>query len=163
MTAIAALHHHAGTNPNGVAFINGDDTWTYKRLAGQAERVADGLVRRGVRRGDRVALHMPNRPELAVALYACFHIGAIAVPLNNRLKTAEMRPLLKRLQHALYVGEAELYSQVSAIESSILPPERRFVAGSTRRSRLSPAPWCEDSMRASGGCAANHGLRRTTG
>ena len=140
MTPIAMLHHRAAASPNGVAFINGDDRWTYARLAANAERLARGLAGRGIRRGDRIALHMPNQPELAVAFYACFHLGTIAVPLNNRLKTAELTPLLKRLQPALYVGHAELYHQVAAIDSSILPLERRFVAGGTREDTRAQ-PW----------------------
>jgi long-chain acyl-CoA synthetase len=140
MTPIAALHFQVGINPDGVAFINGNDRWTYERLALHAERLARGLVERGIRKGDRIALHMPNRPELAVALYACFHIGAIAVPLNNRFKAAELKPLLKRLQPALYIGHADLYGPVRAIDSSILPLERRFVSGSTRED-AHEQPW----------------------
>src|SRR5262249_28845641 len=97
-----------------------------------AARVARGMLERGVRRGDRVVLHMPNRPELAVAIYACFHLGAIAVPLNNQLKTAELKPLLQRLQPALYIGATDLYGEVRAIDASILPPDRRCIAGAAR-------------------------------
>ena len=93
-------------------------------------RVARGLVARGIRKGDRVALHLPNCPELAVALYAYFHIGAIAVPLNNRFKGPELKAMLQRLQPALYVGSADLYHAARALSSSIVPPERCFITGS---------------------------------
>jgi acyl-CoA synthetase (AMP-forming)/AMP-acid ligase II len=76
---------------------------------------------------------MPNRPELAVALYACFRTGAIAVPLNIRSKTAELAPLLQRLQPALYIGDADLHSQIEPIDSSILHQDSRFVVGDTGR------------------------------
>jgi long-chain acyl-CoA synthetase len=130
MTPIAALYDRAQTNLNDVAFIAGDDKWSYGRLAAQSDRLARGLAARGIRTGDRIALHMPNRPELAIALYACLHIAAIAVPLINRLKAAELKQLLQRLQPALYLGHADLYGQAWAVESSILPPESCFVAGS---------------------------------
>ena len=81
MTPIEALYQRARTNPNGVAFIVGDDKWKYGWLAAQAERLARGLAGRGIRKGDSIALHMPNRPEFVVAIYAYFHIGAVAVPL----------------------------------------------------------------------------------
>src|SRR5258706_8884904 len=74
MTPIEALYQCARTSPNGVAFIVGDDKWKYGWLAAQAERLARGLVGRGIRKGDRIALHMPNRPEFVVAVYACVHI-----------------------------------------------------------------------------------------
>jgi acyl-CoA synthetase (AMP-forming)/AMP-acid ligase II len=115
------LYQRARTSPNGVAFIVGDNKWKYGWLAAQAERLARGLAGRGIWKGDRIALHMPNRPEFVVAVYACFHIGAVAVPLNIRLKTVELKPLLERLRPALYIGDANLYSQVDAIDCSILP------------------------------------------
>jgi len=72
---------------------------------------------------------MANRPELAVAYYACFRIGAIAAPLNIRFKTAELWPLLSRLQPALYLGEARLYPEIEPIEVEILPSHARYVLG----------------------------------
>jgi long-chain acyl-CoA synthetase len=114
-----------------VAIIDGKDSWTYERLAAHAKRVARGFLGCGIRKGDRIALHMPNSPDLAAAYYACFHIGAIAAPLNNRLKAADLKSLLQRLEPALYVGHADLYNQFGAIAASILPLERRFVTDST--------------------------------
>jgi long-chain acyl-CoA synthetase len=129
MTPIEALYQRARTSPNSVAFIGGEDRLKYAWLAAQAERLARGLAGRGIRKGDRIALHMPNRPEFVVAVYACFHIGAVAVPLNNRLKAVELKALLERLQPALYIGDSSLYSLVDEIDCSILPQEKRFVIG----------------------------------
>jgi long-chain acyl-CoA synthetase len=72
---------------------------------------------------------MPNRPEMAVALYACFRVGAIACPTNLRFKTAELREIFQRLQPALYLGEEQLYSYVEAIEPRMLAGDKRFVTG----------------------------------
>jgi long-chain acyl-CoA synthetase len=128
-TPIEALYQRARTSPNSVAFIVGSDRWKYGWLAAQAERLARGLAGRGIRKGDRIALPMPNRPEFVVAVYACFHLGAVAVPLNNRLKTVELKPLLEQLRPALYMGDANLHNLVDEIDCSILPLEKRFVAG----------------------------------
>ncbi len=129
MTPLAALHHQVANNPDRVAFIDGDHRWTYERFAQQARRVARGLLDRGIRTGDRIVLDMPKRSELAVALYACFHVGAIAAPMNIRLKAAELAPLLQRLRPALYIGLASMSDVTRAIDTSILPLDRRFVAG----------------------------------
>src|SRR6516225_11029934 len=127
MTPTEALYHRVVTGPEKVAFTEGKEIWTYERLATEVERLARGLVERGLRRGDRVALHMANLPELVIAYHACFRVGAIAAPLNIRFKTAELRSLLLRLRPALYIGQAALYSQVAFIASSILAAHRRFV------------------------------------
>jgi long-chain acyl-CoA synthetase len=140
MTPLAALYHQVANNPDCVAFIDGDHRWTYARFAEQAGRVARGLLDCGIRKGDRIVLHMPNRSELAVALYACFHIGAIAVPMNIRFKAAELAPLLRRLRPALYIGHASLSDVVLATDASILPLDRRFIVGTARAGRYEQ-PW----------------------
>ena len=93
MTPTTALRHQAEVRSEGTAFIMGTDVWSYARFAAEVDRLARGLVARGLRRGDRVALHLFNGPELAIAYHACFRIGAIAAPLNTRLKSAELDPL----------------------------------------------------------------------
>jgi acyl-coenzyme A synthetase/AMP-(fatty) acid ligase len=105
------------------------DVWTYKRLAVEVERLARGLVKRGLREGNRVALHMTNVAELVVAYYACFRIGVVAAPLNTKLKFAELRPPLEQLQPALYIGQAELYGRIAALDTSIIPSNARYIIG----------------------------------
>src|ERR1700754_2865588 len=103
MTPISALLSKAESRPNDTAFIVGETVWSYGRFAAEVERMARALVARGVEAGDRVVFHMTNRSELAAGYYACFRIGAIAVPLNIRFKKAELRALLSRLQPTLYL------------------------------------------------------------
>jgi acyl-CoA synthetase (AMP-forming)/AMP-acid ligase II len=94
VSPIRALMHQAQSRPESAAFIFREDVWTYRRLA---ERVARGLVAKGVRAGARVALHMMNRPEMLVAYYARLKLGAIAAPLRTAFKFAELAPMLQRL------------------------------------------------------------------
>jgi long-chain acyl-CoA synthetase len=56
---------------------------------------------------------MVNRPEMLVANYACFRLGAIAAPLRTALTFAELAPLLQRLKPALYIGEIGLYGNIA--------------------------------------------------
>ena len=149
---IETLHHHAKSHPKRLAFYIGEDIWKYQRLADEVERLARGLVERGLRKGNRVALHMANVPELAVAYYACFQIGAIAAPLNVRLKFAGLRPLLQRLRPALYIGQADLYRRVAAIDCSIVPSNTRFIVGG-----MVDDPWAQALTETA------RGWRRRTG
>lgn len=55
---------------------------SYATLAGQAARLANGLVAQGVRPGDRVALRMPNCLEYPVAYFGVLLAGAVFVPVN---------------------------------------------------------------------------------
>jgi long-chain acyl-CoA synthetase len=127
ITPIRALIHQARSRPESAAFIFHEDVWTYRRLADEAECVARGLVARGAKAGDRVALHMMNRPEILVAYYACLRLGAIAAPLRTAFKFAELAPILRRLKPALYIGESDLYRHVAPIDAGILGAEKRII------------------------------------
>jgi long-chain acyl-CoA synthetase len=131
ITPLNALMLQAQQYPKSTAFIFHEQVWTYERLAADVKRLAHGLASRAVGPGDRVALHMANRPEMIVSYYACFLLGAIAAPLRTAFKFAELTPLLQRLKPALYIGEIALYENVAPIDDSILAPNRLFIVDQT--------------------------------
>ena len=63
------------------ALIHGDDRIPFEALSADSNRLANLLQARGVGRGDRVAVLLPQVPEAAVAHLAIYKLGAIAVPL----------------------------------------------------------------------------------
>lgn len=76
---------------------------TYRQLDVEVSRLAAGFRRLGVEPGDRVGVFMPMVPETAVALLACFRIGAVTIPLFSgygasaivsRLEDGQARVLL---------------------------------------------------------------------
>src|SRR5262249_27063021 len=81
---------------------------------------------------------MENLPELAVAYHACFRIGAIACPLNVRLKTAELEPLIAQLRPGLYLGQAHLYPRIWPIQPGNLASDARFIV---RSEKAGARPW----------------------
>jgi acyl-CoA synthetase (AMP-forming)/AMP-acid ligase II len=95
MTPTEALGYQSQTRPERTAFVFHEEIWSYKQLAIEAERLARGLAAQGVLPGDRVVLHMMNRPEMIVAYFACFKMGAIAAPLRTAFKFAEIAPMLR--------------------------------------------------------------------
>ena len=84
--AHAVCGRHAG-DASRLALVWEDEagataSWTYARLQQQANRLSNVLAARGVGRGDKVAILLPQRPETAIAHIACYQLGAIAVPLS---------------------------------------------------------------------------------
>lgn len=59
------------------------EVWTYSRLSETANRLANGLVKMGVKPGDRVAVVMGQRPETVASYMAIFSVGAVALPLSS--------------------------------------------------------------------------------
>ena len=74
----------ARANPRSIAIVDGVRQASYGELWEQIEGFAGHLRACGLRPGERVALILPNRIEAAVACYAIWHAGGIAVPLNVR-------------------------------------------------------------------------------
>jgi len=64
---------------------------TYAELGEQIERAAEGLRRLGVKKGDPVALVLPNCPQHVVAFYAILRLGAIVVEHNPLYTPRELR------------------------------------------------------------------------
>ena len=57
--------------------------YTFWDIQREANRLSNALAALGVQRGDRVALILPQRPEMAIAYMAIFQMGAIALPLSH--------------------------------------------------------------------------------
>jgi acetyl-CoA synthetase len=82
----SAVDRYLATKPDAVAIHwEGDDgatrSLTYRELAEEVNRAANGLRSLGIRKGDRVGIYLPMTPEAAVATLACGRIGAVYVPM----------------------------------------------------------------------------------
>lgn len=81
----------ARQRPRHEAVREGTDVVTYAALDQRIAAAAADLTARRVEPGDRVGFCGLNRIEQVVLLFACARIGAVLVPLNNRLSPAEHR------------------------------------------------------------------------
>ena len=82
--------------PDRVAIDFLGATTTYRQLLEASERAARLLHDAGVRRGDRVALIMPNCPQHVVAVYGALRLGAIVAEHNPLAPAEELRAQLER-------------------------------------------------------------------
>ena len=74
-------------DPARVALIHEDErgtvtTFTYAQLQADANRLSNALKRRGVERGERVAIMLPQCAQTVVAHVACYQMGAVAMPMS---------------------------------------------------------------------------------
>ncbi|MCL2514824.1 MAG: AMP-binding protein, partial [Microbacteriaceae bacterium] len=77
--------------PHAIALDFLGATTTYARLGELIDRAAEGLRRHGIKRGDRVALVLPNCPEHIVAFYAVQRLGGVVVEHNPLYTERELR------------------------------------------------------------------------
>jgi len=78
------------------ALIDRTEPVPYARLLDESRRLATAFRGLGVRRGDRVAIWLPNAAAWLSCLFACARLGAIAVAVNTRFRSAELADILKR-------------------------------------------------------------------
>jgi O-succinylbenzoic acid--CoA ligase len=92
-------------HPDRVALETSDGRLSYGELAQQASEAAGALLELGVAPGDRVALALAPGPAFVAALHGCFLAGAVAVPVDLRLRESERAA---RIEGATAVIEAPL-------------------------------------------------------
>ncbi len=87
---------------------NGDaeaHSHSYGELAQAAAKLAALLAHKGVRRGDRLAIMLPNGREFLLLYLACLHAGITAVPINPALPARDTDYILSITRPALLIGE----------------------------------------------------------
>lgn len=112
-----ALQRAAERHPDKLALITPDRSWTFGEIDAAVTRLARALA--NFAPGDRIALHFTNGYELPVCLYACFRKGLVAVPLNTRMKGAELAYVLNHCGARAYLGQANLYAEIHEARQSI--------------------------------------------
>src|SRR6476659_2156132 len=105
----AAEHH-----PDSTATIFFNRKRTYKSISDAAWSFANGLRRLGVKKGDRVALVLPNSPQFVIAFYGALRAGAIVVPCNPLYTPPELQHQLADSGATTVVVLSRLYPVVKA-------------------------------------------------
>src|SRR5215467_13544212 len=77
-------------SPDALAIVDDAGRFTYAEWYREISRVAGGLAGLGLRRGDRLAVVLQNRLEMASLHWACQFAGIVVTPLNWRIKSEEL-------------------------------------------------------------------------
>lgn len=86
----ALLEKSAAEYADRTAIVFGDTRLSYAQVNGAANQVANLLVSRGIKPGDKVALSSPNLPYFTIIYYGILKAGATVVPLNVLLRPREV-------------------------------------------------------------------------
>src|SRR5881392_193297 len=124
MNVGAFLTKAARASPARVAVTDGSTELRYDELDAGAAAFADGLGRRGYEAGDRVVIFMPNRPEYLTVLFGLFKGGFVAVPVNAKLHSSELRFILEHSGARAVVFSAKTSDTVEAALLTVPGVER---------------------------------------
>jgi acyl-CoA synthetase (AMP-forming)/AMP-acid ligase II len=100
------IERRARIAPDQVALVGEDRSFTYAELARRIRRLANGLRRLGVGRGDRVAWLGPNHPAFLESLFASGLVGAALAPVNHRLAADGIRAVLGDIEPRVLIQHA---------------------------------------------------------
>ena len=100
-------------NAERTALVCDDIRWTYHDLEIRVNQTANALRQKwGIQKGDRVAVLLGNCPEFVILYLVVTAIGGIFVPLNTRLKSAELLHQINKSAPVLLVVAQEFWSEV---------------------------------------------------
>lgn len=118
--------------PRKAALIFEDRPVTFSELKDVVFNLATHLVKKGIRKGDKVALYMPNWPEYVYSYLALFSIGAVVVPFDFMLKNDELEACLAHSGSCLLIAKSrpdvsfeDIRSKIPGLKDIVLVRERK--------------------------------------
>lgn len=109
------------------AIIFQDHIVTFDQMRWEVYKLAEGLRRLGIGRGDKIGIYLPNCPEYAFSYLACFCCGAVAVPLDFMLKEEELISCLDHSETKVLIAAANPAVNFSAVKNQ-LPGLQKIIA-----------------------------------
>ncbi len=101
--------------PKKIVIYSESGKLTNIELQNKVDRLARFLENSGIKFGDKVAIVMSNSHEFVISLFAICKIGAIAVPINNFLKSEELEYIIKDCQAKLLVASNSFKSELKTV------------------------------------------------
>jgi long-chain acyl-CoA synthetase len=138
------LDDSAGNYPNQVYTIFNDATRTFAQVKDTADRIANFLASRGIQKGDRVAIFLPNLPHYPAIFFGILKAGAVCVTCNPLYTANELNYQLKDagakavfcMDHPQFYPTTVEAIKGTDIETAIicgvksyLPPIKAFIGG----------------------------------
>lgn len=125
-TLIDCLADLAANRPHDTALLFKGARVDFATLAAESDAFAAALASLGVRRGDRIALLLPNCPQFFVAQFAAWKLGAIIAPLNPIYTEHELEGPLRDHGIETIVTMTRFYPRIKRIQART--PLRRVIA-----------------------------------
>ncbi|HEX3830190.1 MAG TPA: AMP-binding protein [Sporichthyaceae bacterium] len=101
------------------AIIAGDRRITYTELMSEVRRTGRALLAAGLERGDRVAMLMPDRPEVLYAYYGALWAGLGVVPINARLGAEDQSYMISDSGARALIHDATYAERLSGIVTQL--------------------------------------------
>ncbi len=116
----ARLAEIAAQKPDAPAITSQDVTLTWAELHRRSNRMARGLLAKGVGHGDFLTIALPNGVPFVEVCYACWKIGAVPQPVSSRLPASELAAIVELADAPIVVSDTPLASPRPVVSSGEL-------------------------------------------
>ncbi len=126
------LEKNAERLPDKVALICGPERYTYAEINQLANRFANTLRERGVKRGDRVVIYLPNSLETVLGIFAALKAGGTFVVCNHTTKQDKLVYILNNCAATVLISNQRNEKLVREISPQIPSLKFSLIAGPKR-------------------------------
>ncbi len=112
LTPLSFLARAAEVHPDHPAIIHGKRSWSYREFYARARQLGSALAKRGIGRGDTVAVVLSNTPAMLEAHYGVAMAGAVLNSINTRLDAAIIAFTLDHSEAKVLIADRE-FSKVA--------------------------------------------------
>lgn len=131
------LENSANKYPDNVCTWFLGKTLTYEQINRQADRVAKGLQLKGVKKGDRVGIFLPNTPTFIIFYYAILKIGGTVVNFNPLYTVEELKfqvtdsntDIMVTLDLEILYDKVEALLQLGVLKNAVICPFTELLPG----------------------------------
>jgi acyl carrier protein len=129
------LHHSTERYPDKVALVCDGLRLTYSEIDQAANRLANALIDQGVRRGDRVAIYLPNSVPAVIGIYATLKAGAVFAVVNATTREDKLAYILNNCAATAIITDARGLSLLEKISGDIPSVKCAIVSASQELSQ----------------------------
>src|SRR5271154_5822060 len=106
------------------------ETYTFGQIGALSRRFANAMAGLGIKRGDVVAVHLPQRPETAIAHMGLYRIGAIALPISKLFGPDALQYRLNNSSAKAILLEPDSVEKLDPIRKDVPELRHVIIAGS---------------------------------
>ncbi len=112
-----ALRNSAAEAPGKVALTYFGTEITFRELDNLVDRFGEALQDLGVKKGDRIAIYLPNIPQFVIAYYGALRVGGVVAALSPLYKEREIAYILNDSGAKILIAWDRLYPYVQAVKN----------------------------------------------
>lgn len=109
------ISRRAQEHPDHPAIVHGDRQLSYGELEDAIARFSEALQGLGLRRGDSLAMLLPNCPEFVIAFMAAMRLGVMAIPMNPQFRETEIEQYLDDARPRVIIAAQPLAGMVNQV------------------------------------------------